>query len=208
MAILINNTATIMHGPTAPECGMPAQVWLPGKNPLDPEYWDEVKDNFIVKRWVKAKVKSGQPMIKVDLDADMPDPLDPPKLEDLLAHAEDFEIEEMLGDRSTPATWHDVLRTALGQLKAKQAQEKADAAQRRLESRLQEDKGLSGLPVRLAVPKVQQETDPAILTAWYDGEDRKTIRDAIDKRMGELEAQEGSEVGAEDETATEGLSEG
>jgi len=64
------------------------------------------------------------------------------------------------------------------------------------------------LPVRLAVPKVQQETDPAILTAWYDGEDRKTIRDAIDKRMGELEAQEGSEVGAEDETATEGLSEG
>jgi len=207
MAILVNNTETLIHGPNAPECGMPPQVWLPGKNPLDPDYWAEAKDNFMVKKWLKFKVK-GRPMIEVDLEAEMPDPLNPPALEDLVAHAEDFEIQEMLDDKSTPSTWYDVLRVALGQVKAKRAQEKAEADQRRLETRLKEDKGLTGLPVRLAVPKVMKESSPAILTAWYDQEDRKTVKDAIDKRMGELEGQEEPEVEAEEETASEGLSEG
>lgn len=212
MAIIINNTATLIHGPNAPGCGMPPQVWLPGKNPLDLTYWDEVKDNFMVKRWLKVKVKpSRKVMLEVDLEADMPDPTKPPSLEDLLKHAEDFEVQEMLDDPTTPDTWKPVLQTALGQFKAKAAQAKADAERRRLEVRMGEDKNLADLPVRLAVPKVEAETDPKVLTAWYDAEDRSTVRKAIDKRMGELEARaepDPPEALVEPETAVEEPSEG
>jgi len=209
MPILFNNTETLIHGPNAPEVGMPPQVWLPGKNPLDLDYWNEVKENFMVKRWLKARIKkAGKPMVEVDLKADMPDPTKPPALEDLVAHAEDFEVQEMLDDRSTPETWKAVLQTALGQLKAKKVQEKADADAKRLQTRMGEDKGLSNIPVRLAVPKVNQETDPKILTAWYDSEDRSTVRSAIDRRMGELEAAGDQEDTPDSETPTEEPSEG
>lgn len=208
MAIVINNTETLLHTPSAPECGMPAQCWIPGKNPLDPKYWGEAKNNWTIKRWLKVKVKGkGKPMIEVDLKGSMPDPLKPPKLEELTDHAEDYEIQEMLDDRSTPESWKPILKQALGTLGNRKVQDKANRDADRLEARMGAGagtKGLTGMPVRLAVPKVEAETDVDTLVGWYDADDRTTVRKAIDKRMGELEEPEPT---SEPETAAEEPSE-
>jgi len=177
MAVLINHSARLLVGLTVK--GHPVPRWLPGRNPLDPEYWAQVKDSAVMKSW-----RSGRsPMISVDLDGSMPDPDKPPSAEELASFSLD-DLRKAIKDPEVPVQWHPILEAEL-------SRREAAKITKRLPKTPASRASVTGLRVEDALPLIEAETDIGKLVDWADADKRKTINEAIDKRLAELDSDGG-----------------
>jgi len=174
MAILHNNTARLLVGLTVK--GFTVPKWIPGRNPIDPAYWEAVKGSSVIKAWTSGP----DPLLTYDADGAMPDPDKPPTADELA----DFTVDELrkaIGDRDVPVQWHPVLEQEL-------KKRELAAIEKRLPKTPAPRESVTGIKVEDALPLITAETDVDKLVAWADSDKRKTIKEAIDARIAELEA--------------------
>ena len=170
MAVLHNNTARLLVGLKAK--GQTPR-WLPGRNLLDPEYWEAVKKSAVMKSWLSGK----EPMIRVEMDGEMPDPDKPPTPEEL----SEFSLEDLrkaLADRDVPVQWHPTLE-----------QELAKREKENLEKRL--PKAPIKKPKAKLLARIAKETNLERLAQLAEDEQDSEVYKAIDARIAELEADGG-----------------
>lgn len=178
MATITNNESRLIWGPRI-KGHKPAQ-WLPGKNRLDPAYWREASKHPAVKRWLSLG------WLEVDEDEDLPDPTIPPSDEELAEFSE-RELGAALRNPNVPVQWHPALEAELERRKTKAVEKKLPPKTPPTD---ENRKSLSGLRVDEALPLIEAETDADTLEAWADADKRKTIEEAIDRRLTELASED------------------
>lgn len=174
MAVIKNNTARLLVGLTVK--GKPVPRWIPGRNPLDPDYWSAVKNSSVIRAWLSGP----KPMIEVDLDADMPDPATPPTAAELEAFTPD-ELRGAMKDPAVPPAWYPAIEAEISK------RDKARIEKRTPAAPPPPRESVRGIRVEEALPMIEAETSVDKLVAWADADKRKTINEAIDKRIAELE---------------------
>ena len=122
-------------------------------------------------------------MIKVDMREDMPDPNTPPDA-NTLAGFSIRELESAVKDKAIPVQWHPALEAELEKKKVAEVERRLNPAP------AAEVKSLAGVKVDDALPLIEAETDPDVLVAWANVDDRKAIETAIEARLTVLVADE------------------
>lgn len=164
MASIENTQSRLLTPPHVP--GFKVPQWLPGKNPLDPKYWEAAKQHATLKLWERTG------MIKPSLGEDVADPAKPPNPEVLEGFTAD-ELRAALKDPGVPATWHPALERALA------VQESSDLAKR-----LNPSAGtLKDLPMDEAKATIASEDRVDVLKAWADADGRLGIKAAAQVRI-------------------------
>jgi DNA-binding transcriptional MerR regulator len=175
MAVIYNETARLLVGPQTKKHAPPR--WIPGRNPLDSDYWAEVEEHPAIKAW------TGAGWLRVSQGEEMPDPTSPPTREEL----EGFSLEDLrkaLSDTDVPVQWRPMLREELDRRKKEQIEKRLPKTP---EEPSKERASVTGMRVEDALPLIAAETDVAKLVAWADADHRKRITEAIDKRIAEIE---------------------
>ena len=178
MPVLHNEKPRLIWG--APITGYKTPQWLPGKNFLDAEYWEKAKKHGSVRRLLDLG------FIRVDLNDDVPDPSLPPT-PDQLADFTPTELKAAMTDPDVPLAWHSYLEAELKERKAEPTTTKPATPAAKPSA---PKPGLTGMTVAVALPRIARETDVDVLIAWADVDRRKTIGDAVDARLADLEPDE------------------
>lgn len=171
MSVLHNNTARLLVGLTVK--GYQTPRWIPGRNPLDPDYWAAVKNSSTIKGWLHEK------WITPDLGGTMPNPNKPPSADELAGFSLE-DLQKALQDTDVPVQWHPTLEAELKKRELERVEKRVPKTPSARES-------VTGIRVEDAIPLIEAETDVDKLVAWADADGRKTIAAAIDARIAELE---------------------
>ena len=155
MAVLRNNTARLLVGPTFDG---DAPRWSPGPNKLDPGYWRQAKRNETIRAWLHEK------WIEVDLEEET---VEMPSEEELASFSKE-EILAALVNQDVPVQWHPALEEELNKRENEYEDKK---------------KSLVDLKIEEALPLIEAETDVDMLEAWADNDKRLKIKDAIDEKL-------------------------
>ena len=181
MPTITNNEARLIWGPKIP--GHPTIQWLPGKNRLDPKYWDTAQNNADVKRWMHLG------WLSVDMNEDMPDPAALPSDEEL-AEFTKKELGAALKNPNVPVQWHPVLEA---ELEKRRLAEVKKGLPPKTPPVSEPRKSLTGLRVDEALPLIAAESDIDTLEAWAEADKRKSIEEAVDARLADLVFDDGDE---------------
>ena len=179
MPVLYNEKPRLIWGP--PIQGFKTPKWIPGKNFLDLDYWTKAKKHNTVVRFLELG------FLRAALDEDMPDPSIPPTPDQLAAFTP-TELKAAMKDPDVPVAWHSYLEAELKERKADAA---APPPVKPSTPKPSAPKpGLTGMTVADATPLIAVETDVDVLIGWADVDKRKTIGEAVDARLAELEPDE------------------
>jgi hypothetical protein len=176
MAVLHNEKPRLMWGPRKP--GFKAPQWIPGKNRLDPKYWDVIKNHKTITTWLELG------FIRVELDEELPDQT--PPTPEQLAEFTPRELKAALKDPDVPITWHTALERELASRKEPEPLRMDPPKPEPPPERA----SLTGITVEDARPLIAAETDADKLVEWADTDGRVTIRKLVDERLAELESGE------------------
>jgi hypothetical protein len=175
MATIKNSQARLLQGPSIG--GHKPARWLPGLNPLDLAYWGKASQTATVKRWI------GFGWLTVDEHEDMPDPNKVPSAKELA----EFDVKELraaLESPTVPVQWHPSLEAELAKRESDALAERLPPTKPVIVGR--ERKSLSGLKVEDALVLIAAEHEIETLEAWAESDKRKSVDEAIDKRLTEL----------------------